>query len=140
MGDIKDIEDIKELLGGLEKYGFDEEALQNAFNASMKKREGKKVVQKGEEVALAEEDFLLLKSVVCPICENVFSTMVVKSGRARRMEPDFDLRPRFEGIDVNKYDVTSCRKCGKTLPLVRRSAEPPLWRESPPAGLVLPRR
>lgn len=114
MGDIRDIEDIKELLGGLEKYGFDEEALQNAFNATMKKRDGKKIVKKEEEVSLGEEDFLLMKSVVCPICENVFSTMVVKSGRARRMQPDFDLRPKFEGIDVNKYDVTSCRKCGYT--------------------------
>ena len=113
MGDIKDIQDIKELLGGLEKYGFDEDALQNAFNATMKKRDEKKIVKKEEE-ALSEEDFLLLRSVVCPVCENVFSTMAVKSGRARRLEPDFDLRPRFEGIDVNKYDVTSCRKCGYT--------------------------
>ena len=114
MGDIKDIQDIKELLGGLEKYGFDEDALRNAFNSTIKKIDKGKGVKKEEAVSLTEEDFLLLKSVVCPICDNVFSTICVKSGRARRMEADFDLRPRFEGIDVNKYDVTSCRKCGYT--------------------------
>lgn len=114
MGDIKDIQDIKELLGGLEKYGFDEDALRNAFNATMKQERNNKIVKKEEAVALTEEDFLLLKSSVCPICDNVFSTMVVKSGKARRLPPDFDLRPKFECIDVNKYDVTSCRRCGYT--------------------------
>ena len=30
------------------------------------------------------------------------------------MEPDFDLRPRFQYIDTNKYDVSSCPQCGYT--------------------------
>lgn len=114
MGDIKDIQDIKELLGGLEKYGFDEDALRNAFNTTMKQKGEIRIDKEEIVISTLEEDFLLLKSVVCPICDNVFSTMVVKSGKARRIEPDFDLRPRFEGIDVNKYEVTSCRKCGYT--------------------------
>ena len=63
---------------------------------------------------LKETDFLLLKSVTCPICESKFKTPAIKSGKMRRMEPDLDLRPRFEGIDVNKYDVISCPKCGYT--------------------------
>ena len=111
---MEDIKEIKDLLGGLEKYGLDEETLQKAFDETSKQIKTKNAVKETKSVALAEEDFLLLKSAVCPICDNVFSTMAVKSGRARRMQPDFDLRPRFEAIDVNKYDVTSCRKCGYT--------------------------
>lgn len=111
---MDDIREIKNLLGGLEKYGLDEETLQKAFDETAKRTAGKKNVKETKEVVFTEEDFILLKSTVCPICDNVFSTMTVKSGRARRMQPDFDLRPRFESIDVNKYDVTSCRKCGYT--------------------------
>lgn len=111
---MEDVREIKELLGGLEKYGLDEETLQKAFDETAKQIKTKKTVKETKAVVLSEEDFILLKSVVCPICDNVFSTMAVKSGKARRLQPDFDLRPRFESIDVNKYDVTSCRKCGYT--------------------------
>ena len=111
---VNDIKEIKNLLGGLEKYGLDEATLQKAFDDTAKQLKTKTTVKESKAEALSEEDFLLLKSVVCPICDNVFSSMAVKSGRARRMQPDFDLRPKFEAIDVNKYDVTSCRKCGYT--------------------------
>lgn len=111
---MEDVREIKELLGGLEKYGLDEETLQKAFDETTKQIQTKKTVKEVKAVVLSEEDFILLKSTVCPICDNVFSTMAVKSGKARRLQPDFDLRPRFESIDVNKYDVTSCRKCGYT--------------------------
>ena len=111
---MEDVREIKELLGGLEKYGLDEETLQKAFDETAKQIKTKKTVKETKAVVLSEEDFILLKSAVCPICDNVFSTMAVKSGKARRLQPDFDLRPRFESIDVNKYDVTSCRKCGYT--------------------------
>lgn len=111
---MEDVREIRELLGGLEKYGLDEETLQKAFDETAKQIKSKKTVKEVKAVVLSEEDFILLKSAVCPICDNVFSTMAVKSGKARRLQPDFDLRPRFESIDVNKYDVTSCRKCGYT--------------------------
>ena len=111
---MEDVKEIKDLLGGLEKYGLDEETLQKAFDETAKQIKSKKAVKEVKAAVMSEEDFLLLKTAVCPICDNVFSSMAVKSGRARRLQPDFDLRPRFESIDVNKYDVTSCRKCGYT--------------------------
>lgn len=111
---MEDVKEIKDLLGGLEKYGLDEETLQKAFDETTKQIKTKKAVKEVKAETLSEEDFLLLKTAVCPICDNVFSSMAVKSGKARRLQPDFDLRPRFEAIDVNKFDVTSCRKCGYT--------------------------
>ncbi|MBQ3029984.1 MAG: DUF2225 domain-containing protein, partial [Agathobacter sp.] len=55
-----------------------------------------------------------LKAVRCPICDGTFRTISIKSGRTKRKEPDLDLRPRFEYIDTNKYDITTCPKCGFT--------------------------
>lgn len=103
------------LLSGLGKFGLDENVASNIYgddNTAQKKQEDGSV--KKEVAAQKEEDFLLLKSVRCPICDGVFRTTMIKSGRAKRKEPDMDLRPKFEYIDTNKYDVASCPKCGYT--------------------------
>ena len=106
---------MDKILSGLAKFGLDENLVSNLFE------EEKSSVQRGGAPAAAKEieppketDFLLLKSVRCPICDGTFRTPVIKSGRAKRKEPDLDLRPRFEYIDTNKYNVASCPKCGFT--------------------------
>ena len=103
------------LLSGLGKFGLDENVANNIFQdenvAEQKADDGTAV----KEVAVPkEEDFLLLKSIRCPVCDGVFRTTMIKSGRAKRKDPDMDLRPRFEYIDTNKYDVASCTHCGYT--------------------------
>ena len=103
------------LLSGLGKFGLDENVANNIFqdeNVTVKKAEDGTTVK--EIAAPKEEDFLLLKSIRCPVCDGVFRTTMIKSGRAKRKEPDMDLRPRFEYIDTNKYDVASCPHCGYT--------------------------
>ena len=103
------------LLSGLGKFGLDENVANNIFqdeNVTVKKSEEGTVTK--EIAAPKEEDFLLLKSIRCPVCDGVFRTTMIKSGRAKRKEPDLDLRPRFEYIDTNKYDVASCPHCGYT--------------------------
>lgn len=103
------------LLSGLAKFGLDEGAANNLFeddNVIKKQNEDGSITR---EIAIPkEEEFLLLKMVRCPICDAAFRTIQIKSGRAKRKEPDLDLRPCFEYIDVNKYDVASCPKCGFT--------------------------
>lgn len=103
------------LLSGLGKFGLDENVASNLFgeeNVTVKQNERETVTKKDAEPN--EADFLLLKSVRCPVCDGVFRTTMIKSGRAKRKEPDMDLRPRFEHIDTNKYDVASCPRCGYT--------------------------
>ena len=103
------------LLSGLGKFGLDEGAANNLFEDEnvVKKQNADGSITK-EIAKPKEEDFLLLKVVRCPICDGTFRTIQIKSGRAKRKEPDLDLRPRFEYIDTNKYDVASCPKCGFT--------------------------
>jgi hypothetical protein len=80
----------------------------------------KRVVKKPEvtvmekETVHTEEEFLLDKSVRCPVCDSMFQTRVIKAGRAMRLQPEQDLRPRFRYVDTNKYDVSSCPNCGYT--------------------------
>lgn len=72
------------------------------------------VHEEKKEPVHEETEFLLAKTTHCPVCDASFHARTVKSGRARRLPPDFDLRPRFFGIDTNKYDVVSCPYCGYT--------------------------
>ena len=101
------------LFSGLEKFGL------KLNDMNLYAEEGKDSSQ-GEDGAKAEakipieEDFLLEKSVRCPVCDNVFKTKMVKNGRVKRLEPDKDLRPRFQYIDTLKYDISSCSVCGYT--------------------------
>lgn len=59
-----------------------------------------------------EEDYLLDKTTKCPLCDKEFKTKIIKSSKAKAIEPDKDLRPRYQGIDANKYGATVCPRCG----------------------------
>lgn len=103
------------LLSGLGKFGLDEGAANNLFEEETASKKEKTDDAAAKEVEKSkEESLLLLKVVRCPYCDGTFRTLQLKSGRAKRKEPDLDLRPRFDGIDTNKYDVASCPKCGYT--------------------------
>lgn len=98
------------LFAGLEKFGLKADDTTSLFE------EEKKVVVKEDgtkqEETPSEESFLLDKTIKCAVCDQVFKTKMIKNGRAKRMEPDPDLRPRFEYIDTLKYNVVSCPFCG----------------------------
>ena len=104
------------LLSGLEKFGLGQVDTKDLFEDEKKDTEDvkKEEVQEKKEPVHTEEEFLLDKNVRCPVCDHVFRTRVVKTGRVKRLEPDEDLRPRFQYIDTNKYDVSSCPRCGYT--------------------------
>ena len=59
-----------------------------------------------------EADKLFDKKYTCPICENNFTSKTVRSGKARMVRTDMDLRNVYEGIEPLKYDVILCPKCG----------------------------
>ena len=106
---------MDKILSGLAKFGLDEKLVNSLFEEeeSYERKSAQAAAQKVVEPP-KETDYLLLKSVRCPICDGTFRTPVIKTGKARRKDPDLDLRPRFEGIDTNKYDIASCPKCGFT--------------------------
>jgi uncharacterized protein (DUF2225 family) len=98
------------LLDGLESLGLG--GLQGASIFEEEKKTVAKPGEKAEPVIPPEEEFLLNKEFDCPVCGKKFSAKIIKSGRAKLLGQDPDLRPRYEGIDSNKYDVLLCGKCG----------------------------
>lgn len=100
------------LLSGLEKFGLKAEDTTDLFAEEKKQKANADGTPKEEIVT--EDSFLLEKAIRCTVCDKVFKTKTIKNGRIKRMEPDLDLRPRFEGIDTIKYDVSSCPFCGYT--------------------------
>lgn len=100
------------LLTGLKDLGL--ECLENTNIFGEKKQEAGK--QEKAEKAIAElpkeEDFLFEKTLECPCCGKRFRTKVYKTGKAKLLSTDIDLRPIYEGIDATKYDVIQCEFCG----------------------------
>lgn len=63
--------------------------------------------------AMQEENaYIFEKKMECPICFKGFSAKQVKTGKARFLGTDDDLRPRYSGVDTIKYDVLFCPTCG----------------------------
>ncbi|MBQ6888493.1 MAG: DUF2225 domain-containing protein [Lachnospiraceae bacterium] len=97
------------LLSGLEKLG-----LGNLKNASLYEEKKAKTEDGGAKAAptIQEQDFLFDKTYTCPVCDNEFKAKTVKIGRAKLKGTDMDLRPKYEHIDLLKYDVIACPTCG----------------------------
>lgn len=64
------------------------------------------------EPEIQEKDLIYEKSWECPVCDNKFTNKITKTGKARLLGMDKDLRPIHEGVDTQKYDVVLCPKCG----------------------------
>lgn len=96
------------LLSGLESLG-----LGNLEGLNIYEDPHKDEKKAEEKPAVAqEEDMVFDKSYTCTVCDQDFKAKMVRSGKAKAKAPDQDLRPRYEGIDVLKYDIISCPYCG----------------------------
>lgn len=74
--------------------------------------EKKAVKQTAEPAKVEEKDLIYDKTFTCPVCSNEFPAKIMKSGKAKLLGTDADLRARYEGIDAIKYDVELCPVCG----------------------------
>ena len=102
------------LFEGLEQFGLKAQEMNNLFEDEkkiVKSADGNK--EASEEIP-TEDSVLLEKGIRCAVCDKGFKTKMIKNGRIKRLEPDADLRPRFQYIDTLKYDVSSCPNCGYT--------------------------
>lgn len=61
---------------------------------------------------MSEAEKLFNKKYTCPICDNTVLAKTVRSGKARLLRTDMDLRNVFDGIEPLKYEVIMCQSCG----------------------------
>ncbi len=100
------------LLSGLESLGLGNLENVGIFDKEKKEEKVRQEAKVHKEVVLSEEDFIYDKSFKCPVCETSFTSKIMKTGKAKLVKTDFDLRPVYEAVAAEKYDVLLCPRCG----------------------------
>ena len=95
------------ILSGLGALG-----LGNLENAVLYEKNEKKEKEKEVPVEVREADMLFDKTYVCPVCDEEFKAKTIRAGKIRMLGTDLDLRPKYENIDMMKYETIACPHCG----------------------------
>lgn len=98
------------LLSGLGSLGLANLEGINLYEKPEKHEDKKK--EEHAAIELKEEDMLFDKTYVCPVCDQEFKSKTIRAGRIRMLGTDMDLRPRYENIDMMKYETIACPHCG----------------------------
>lgn len=103
---------MSDLLSGLEQFG-----LGNLKNMNLYDEPAKKTDENGGKAAAAapvmqEQDYLFDKAYTCPICDREFKARTVRVGKVKLAGTDLDLRPKYDQVDLLKYDIIMCPHCG----------------------------
>ncbi len=101
---------MSNLLSGLESLGLgavSEMGVYEDVESKEKKENGTVQVHEKTEI-----DFLFEKTYNCPVCDNEFKCSAVRTGKAKLIGTDTDLRPKYQGVDPLKYDAIVCPRCG----------------------------
>lgn len=107
-------EEMAGILSGLSGLGLGNLENMDIYETPQAEAAEKKRVEaaKVEAVKVEEKDLIYDKTLECPVCGEKFSTKIVKTGKAKLLGTDDDMRPKYEGIDPVKYDVELCPTCG----------------------------
>ncbi|MCR4895396.1 MAG: DUF2225 domain-containing protein [Lachnospiraceae bacterium] len=101
------------ILSGLESLGLG--ALNGADVLADEEEKKKAAAARAAAVEppkVQEKDLIYDKAYTCKVCHKSFNAKVMKSGKSKLLGVSFALRPRYEGIAAEKYDVLLCPHCG----------------------------
>lgn len=100
---------MSDLLSGLESMGLGGLEGMNLFDEPKEEESNE---NENMEPEVVETDFLIEKTFTCPVCSHKFKSVMPKTGKSRVIDSDIDGRPIYEFVDLSKYDVIACPKCG----------------------------
>lgn len=101
------------IFSGFGKLGLESIEGEDLFDDPRKKEVKVKKEEPKKKLQLVnEEDYLFDKKYKCPVCESDFEAKTVRTGKVRMKNVDIDLRPDYDELDQNKYDVIACPACG----------------------------
>ena len=106
---------MADLLSGLEQFGLGNLKNMNLYDEPKKAEgEGKPAAAAAAAAApvMQEQDYLFDKATTCPICDKDFKSKTVKVGKVKLAGTDIDLRPKYDQVDLIKYDIIMCPQCG----------------------------
>ncbi len=104
---------MSNLLSGLEALGLGGVSDMEVYEDVETKANREKKEAAGAEVhEKTEIDYLFEKTHTCPVCDEEFKSSAVRTGKAKLIGTDTDLRPRYQGVDPLKYDAIVCPRCG----------------------------
>ncbi|MDD2971303.1 MAG: DUF2225 domain-containing protein [Lachnospiraceae bacterium] len=99
------------ILDGLSQFGLGDLENANLYEDSEESEQEVQLTPLQKQLQM-EQDFIFDKTYSCPVCDSEFKSKTVKVGKAKLVGTDMDLRPKYEGIDMLKYDIVMCPKCG----------------------------
>lgn len=86
---------------------YEEEKLETARGTV-----GGKGAKSAKKTIVLEKDVLLDKKYTCPLCDKEFTSKTVRTGKAKLLSADTDLRPKYDPVDSIKYEAVVCPHCG----------------------------
>lgn len=102
---------MSNLLSGLEDLGLSGLDDMEVYG-DVEHKEKTSVKAEAEKQEKTEDEYLFDKTYTCPVCNDSFKTSTVRTGKAKLIGTDSDLRPRYQGLDPLKYDAVVCSRCG----------------------------
>lgn len=100
-----------DLKSGIDKFGLNPEDINDLYDEDKAAATGDAPVAAAVQTE-DETDFVFAKNITCPVCDQSFQTLTVRTSKIRFAGSDDDFRPVYKGIDTIKYGVTSCPHCG----------------------------
>lgn len=101
-----------DIFSGLESMGLGSLSNMSIYDEDKKESHSGNGGSKPQERVMSEADYIFDKKMQCPVCNSEFKVKAVKTGKARLIGSDSDLRPKYAGIDSIKYDAIVCPNCG----------------------------
>lgn len=103
---------MKNLLSGLDKLGLNPDNFDKIYDESEEKTVTEEQEQEKKAPVVNELEFVFDKTIVCPVCGKEFKTKMVRTGKARLVRTDSDLKPVYSNFEPLKYDIIACLHCG----------------------------
>lgn len=100
------------LFAGLEEFGLGKLSNMDVYTETSDKKADANRVSGVEKQKITEADIIFDKSYTCPVCDSDFKAKTVKTGKAKLVSADTDLRPKYQTVDSLKYDAIVCPSCG----------------------------
>ncbi len=99
------------ILSGLSGLGLKNLENMNIYEEEKKEEAAQPAAPKAPP-KVEEKELLYNKTFTCVCCDKKFTSKIMKSGKAKLLRTDEDLRAKYDGIDPIKYDVVLCPECG----------------------------